>query len=315
MALSESSKIVLLIGGVGGAKLALGLSSILPPEQLTIIVNVADDFHQYGLKICPDLDTITYTLSGIVNTEFGWGIKNDTSNMLHALKQYYDVDEWFQLKDRDLATHLLRTQKMSQGETLTEVTHFLTSALNIKHQILPVSDDTISTIIDTQEYGELSFQEYFVKHRWKPRMRRLYYRNIENASLSPKVVEALKTSNLVIFGPSNPWLSIAPIINIPGFKDLVQENNIPCLAVTPIVGGKAIKGPAAKIMSEMELDVSAKSVAEYYQDLVTYFVNDVRNQTIELQGVISTKFDTIMNNNEDKINLSRNILYWLKGMR
>jgi LPPG:FO 2-phospho-L-lactate transferase len=315
---ADGRRVVVLVGGVGGAKLAYGLAQILPPEQLTVIVNVADDFWHYGLRICPDLDTIMYTLSGLVDKTNGWGVAGDTTQMLDALRSYGEAG-WFRLGDRDLATHLLRTQMLRDGARLTEVTAHLTRQLGIGCTVLPVSDDPIATMVDTVEYGELDFQTYFVRHRWQPQVKRLRYQGIEQATITPEVQRAISNADVILFGPSNPWLSIAPILDVPGMRDALLAAPVPRVAVTPIIGGRAVKGPAAKLMAELGLEVAPQTVAAYYGQVITGFIVDVSDaeadandgdaeENLQSFGIQPEKLNTMMNNDEDKINLARQLL-------
>ena len=207
----EDKNVVVLVGGVGGAKLALGLTHILPPEKLTIIVNTGDDFWYYGLRICPDLDTVMYTLSELVHPEQGWGIHNESLVTMEALKKFGE-ESWFLLGDKDLATHLVRTKRLREGQTLTTITQDLTTALGIQHSVLPMTNAPVATMVDTAEYGELDFQTYFVRYRWQPTVYKLWYKDIDAATISEEVKKALQHADVLLIAPSNPWLSITPII-------------------------------------------------------------------------------------------------------
>lgn len=313
MALNDT-RVLLLVGGVGGAKLALGLAHLLPPENLTILVNTGDDFWHYGLRICPDMDTLLYTLSGRVDANQGWGLKGDTTQVLDSLRVYGE-EPWFRLGDQDLATHLLRTQWLRERIRLTEIVQRLADKMRIAPHVLPMSDDEIATMIDTVEYGELGFQTYFVKHRWQPRLRGIRCMGAEEARPTPEVLAAIDSADVIIIGPSNPWLSIAPILSVPGLRDALVARDVPRVAVTPIVQGQAIKGPAAKLMAELGYDVSAEAVAAYYGELLTGFVYDMRDgnmpETINFQTVA---FDTMMMVDEDKVRLAQEVLSWtMKG--
>lgn len=304
-------KIVVLVGGVGGAKLALGLQAIVPPENLTIIVNTGDDFWHYGLRICPDLDTVLYTLSGRVNQEFGWGLADDSTVMLEHLRAL-GGDAWFKLGDKDLATHLFRTQLLREGYRLTEIVKRLAQAMGIQATILPMTDSEVATIVETVEYGKLEFQEYFVRHRWQPTVKALEYRGATTAQLSPEVSLALQNADIILLAPSNPWLSIAPILAIPNMRALLTAKAIPRVAVSPIVQGMAIKGPAAKLMAELGYEVSPRAVADYYQDLLTAFIYDERDPAWQSHGLELLSLDTIMLSHEQKIALAQRILNWLE---
>ncbi len=305
--------IVALVGGVGGAKLAHGLAQILPPERLTVIVNTGDDFWHYGLKICPDLDTVMYTLAGIVDRTNGWGIAGDTRAMLGAMGRFGETP-WFGLGDQDIATHLLRTQAIRSGETLTQVTRRLAGALGIKPVLLPMTDAEMPTMIDTVEYGELEFQVYFVKHRWQPTVRAIRCANTASASVSADVTAALERADAILIAPSNPWLSIAPILAVPGMRDLLCRRDIPRVAVSPIVDGKAVKGPAAKLMAELGYgEVSPRTVAAYYRGLINGYVYDERDagQPIHEEDMRMVTFDTIMTTEGHRAVLAEKILHWI----
>ena len=306
-------KIVVLVGGVGGAKLALGLSHIVAPENLTLIVNTGDDFRHLGLKICPDLDTVMYTLAGVVNPEFGWGLQNDSTTTLNTLEKHYNFEPWFRLGDKDMATHLLRTNMLNEGHTLTEVVSFLSEQIGVKPTMLPMTDNDVPTIVETSDMGSLGFQEYFVKYRWQPIIKSIRHEGHEKASISESVRSALELADMIIIAPSNPWLSIAPILSIPHMRDLITSLNIPRVMVTPVIGGAAVKGPTAKIMGELGLDVTAESVAHYYGDVITGFVNDKQNPELVLKGIKTIQFDTLMTDLDDKMKLAQSILDWIGG--
>jgi LPPG:FO 2-phospho-L-lactate transferase len=312
VALKDTGRIVVLVGGVGGAKLAHGLAQILAPGQLTIIVNTGDDFWHYGLRVCPDMDTVMYTLSGLVDKTNGWGVAGDTRAMLGALRRYGE-DTWFGLGDQDIATHLLRTQALQRGERLTLIMRRLTSALSIPHPILPMTDAPVATRVDTVEYGELEFQEYFVRYRWQPTMKGIRFDGVDAASLSPEVSEALAQADAILFGPSNPWLSIAPILAVPGMREALTARNVPRVAVTPIVDGQAIKGPAAKLMAELGYQVSPHTVADYYGNVINGFVYDKRDAALDLKGVRATTLDTVMQTEQDRARLALEVLNWLES--
>jgi LPPG:FO 2-phospho-L-lactate transferase len=308
------NRLVLLVGGVGGAKLAYGLSQILSPGQLTVIVNTGDDFWHYGLKICPDLDTIMYTLSNRVDKQQGWGIANDTTQMLTALNLYGE-DTWFRLGDIDLATHLLRTHLMSQGQSLSQVMAHLADVLEIDHAILPMTDDEVATVIDTVEHGEMAFQTYFVRERWQPTIKALNYQGATHARASSEALDAIASADAIVVGPSNPWLSIAPMLAVSDLKAAILARDVPRVAVSPIVGGKAIKGPTAKIMRELEIEPKAVEVALYYGELINGFVYDIADDPIELPGLRLTQRQTVMKSDHDKIALAESLLNWIDDGR
>lgn len=302
------SKVVALAGGVGGAKLVLGLSRIIPAGDLSIIVNTGDDFIHCGLYICPDLDTVMYTLAGESNEITGWGRKNETWNCLNELT-LLDPDTWFRLGDRDLAIHMERTRLLGLGKTLTEVTKILYSKLRIAHRIYPMTDDRFSTVITTKQYGDLPFQEYFVKYQFQPIMERIKLLGAETAKLNPETRKSLEEADVVIICPSNPWLSIEPILAIEDTMDIISRKT--CVAVSPIVGHEAIKGPAAKIFNEKGIRPCAAEVAKIYKDLIDGFVLDIKNldeaEEIRRWGIIPLVTDTIMRDEENKIRLGKEV--------
>ena len=309
MALARN--IAVLIGGVGGAKLASGLVEVVPPERLTFIVNTGDDFWHMGLKICPDLDTLMYTLAGLANPESGWGLKDDSTAALDFLAQRYQVEPWFRLGDKDLATHLLRTQMLGDGGSLTQATACLVERLVIRAAVLPMCDEDLPTMVDTVEDGELGFQEYFVKRAWAPVVRAIRHENRERAKLTTQVRAALTSAEIVLIAPSNPWLSIAPILASPGMRDLLSQLRAPVVAVTPIIRGDAVKGPTAKIMRELGLEASAGAVARFYQGIISGFVDDIRNEPADFADMRSIQLDTLMNDQADKVALARATLDWI----
>jgi LPPG:FO 2-phospho-L-lactate transferase len=309
VALIETAKVVVLVGGVGGAKLAHGLAQILPPENLTVIVNTGDDFWHYGLKICPDLDTVMYTLSGLVDKTNGWGVGGDSTRLLEALGRYGETP-WFRLGDQDVATHLLRTNWIQAGERLTTITGKLNKALGVNCTVLPMTDATVSTMLDTVEQGELEFQPYFVRYRWQPTVKAIRYAGIEAATVSAEVCAAILAADVILIGPSNPWLSIAPILSVSGMRNLLVSRNVPRVAVSPIVGGKAIKGPAAKLMAELGYTVSAETVVQVYGNAITGFVYDETDADLRIAGLDAVTFNTVMQSDADRASLARHILEW-----
>jgi len=266
--------IVALCGGVGGAKLADGLQQCLAPGTLAIIVNTGDDFEHRGLPICPDLDTVLYTLAGVANAEQGWG-RADESWRVQAEWQALGLDSWFQLGDRDIALHLHRRELQSQGMTLTQIARVLALEMHVPSDLLPMCDAPAPTIV-LSEQGEMSFQEYFVKHRCRPVARGFRYGAEECGTLSPEIRRALQDEHLegIIVCPSNPYLSVEPILRVPEMRELLVRAQAPILAVSPIIGGAAVKGPAAKIMHELELDVSPLAIARAYRDFVDVMLID-----------------------------------------
>lgn len=308
---------VVFAGGVGGAKLSDGMARSIEPRSLTIIVNTADDFELYGLHISPDVDTVMYTLAGIANPETGWGICGDTFQNFDMLKQY-GVSPWFHIGDRDLATHLLRTQMMRDGATLFEATQTLAKRLGVEPRILPMTNDTVRTIVDTDE-GLFAFQEYFVKLRWQPEVRGLIYEGAEEAEPLPDVLRAIERADTIVIAPSNLYLSIDPILAVPGIKDALLNAGAPIIAVTPIIGGEAVKGPAAKLMRELGTESSAVAVAQHYAEFLNGFVLDERDAElkprIEAMGLGVLVTDTIMKNSDDRARLACEVVTFADRLR
>lgn len=300
-------QVVLFVGGVGGAKLALGLYRILPPSALTIVVNTGDDFWHYGLRVCPDTDTVLYTLSGRVDPVNGWGIANDTTVTLDALRTLGEAP-WFNIKDRDIATHLLRTEMLRRGHTLTQITARLAEAQGVTCRVLPMSDHFVETRVHTAEHGWLDFQEYFVRYRCQPRVLDVRYEGAEHARMTSQVAEALQRAELIVFAPSNPWLSILPILSVPRMRDAIQQARALRMAVTPIVEGRAIKGPAAKMMAELGYEVSYETVARFYAEVVDLFVYDQRDAYRPLPKPHLVAQDTIMTDEASKIRFAQDVL-------
>lgn len=298
-------KIVCLAGGVGGAKLADGLAQIVPPENLTIIVNSGDDFKHLGLTICPDLDTVMYTLAAVANAETGWGRSGESWRTVEEVGRLAGPG-WFNLGDLDLATHLVRTQMLRDGESLTAVTRHLCRQFNIHPAILPMSDQPAPTLIETDE-GSLPFQVWFVKEKWQPPVRRVVLP--DDVRATPAVLQALENAELVLIAPSNPFVSVAPILNVYPIRAMIEDLPRAVVAVTPIIGGQAVKGPAAKMMREMNMPVTARSVAEYYGDLIDGFVYDQKDAGL-LDGldVVPLCSDTLMRNPADRARLAQDVL-------
>lgn len=298
-------KIVCLAGGVGGAKLADGLKQIVPPKNLTIIVNTGDDFEHLGLTICPDLDTVMYTLGGVANPETGWGRAGESWRAMGAVGQLAGPD-WFNLGDLDLATHLVRTQMLKDGESLTAVTRHLCHQFNIQPAILPMSDRPAPTLIETDD-GTRPFQVWFVKERWQPPVKRVVLP--EDIRATPGVLKAMEHADLVLIAPSNPFVSVEPILNVYPIRAMLEDLPQAVVAVTPIIGGQAVKGPAAKMMAEMNLPVTARAVAEYYGDLIDGFVYDQQDAG-SLDGVTVAQLcvDTWMHTADDRARLAQDVL-------
>jgi LPPG:FO 2-phospho-L-lactate transferase len=305
-----SGHVVALCGGVGGAKLAHGLAMALPPEELSVIVNTGDDFRHLGLYICPDLDSVLYALAGLADPVRGWGRRDETWAFMEALKGL-GGESWFQLGDRDLAVHVERTWRLTHGATLSAVTAHLSRTLGIAPRILPMSEDPVRTRVLTSE-GWLDFQEYFVRRQCRPAVREFAFAGAEAAQAQPDALAALQRADLraVIICPSNPFVSVEPILAVPGIRAALERAGAPVIAVTPIIGGKAIKGPAAKMMAELGLEVSAAAVAHRYADLLDGFVID-RSDAAPPPATAGIRFfsaATLMNSAEDRLRLARGVL-------
>jgi len=301
-------KIVALAGGVGGAKLADGLAQIIPPEDLTIIVNTGDDFEHLGLYICPDLDTVCYTLAGLANPETGWGRTDESWNAIENMTQLGGPD-WFNLGDRDLGTHLERTRRLNAGQPLTQITHDFCAAWGIKHTVLPMSDDPVPTIVLSDE-GELPFQEYFVHRKCEPIVNGFRFQNVEMAAPAPGVIAAIQEADLIVICPSNPWVSIDPILALPNLKSEISSH--PVVAVSPIIGGKAVKGPVVKMYAELGIQPSALAVAKHYQDILDGFVFDIidKNLVSEIKklDVSILTVDTLMKSPTQRKRLAQDVI-------
>ncbi|GAB4454983.1 MAG: 2-phospho-L-lactate transferase [Anaerolineae bacterium] len=312
---SNFGNVVALAGGVGGAKLAYGLYQIVPPENLTIIVNTGDDFEHLGLHISPDLDTVMYTLAGVANPATGWGVKDESWNMMAALARY-GQPTWFQLGDRDLATHLLRTKWLREKYPYNWVTRELCQRLGVRCTVLPMSEAMVRTMLMTDQ-GELAFQEYFVQQQCRPVVRSIRFAGAEQAQPSREVASALRNADVIIFCPSNPLLSLDPILALPNMRRIIAASRVPKIAVSPIVGGAALKGPAAKLMAELGQDVSPLGVARHLQDVLTGFVLDHVDQAyqeaVSELGLRSLVTGTVMLNDEDRVRLAREVLAFAAG--
>lgn len=298
--------IVALAGGVGGSKLVLGFSKVLPVDQLGIIGNTGDDIELFGLRICPDLDTITYTLSGMVNPCTGWGIREDSFVCLETIVKL-GAPGWFKLGDQDLATHLWRTLQLKQGLSLTQATENICVSLGVGQTILPMTDSYVPTYVLTDQ-GELHLQEYLVREACRPTIREFKFTNIKQARPAPGVADMIMGAQAVFLCPSNPFISINPILAVPGLKKLLHSTKAPIIGVTPIVEDRAIKGPAAKMLRELGYPVSPTSIAHIYQDFLDCFVLDKRDmvlrEEIEALNIKVLSADTLMESLEDKIELA-----------
>ena len=303
-------KVTALGGGVGGAKLMIGLDRSVPPEDLTAIINTGDDAVIYGVHVSPDVDIVTYWLAGLADVQRGWGIKDDTFSIVAALKAL-GQEAWFQLGDRDFATCLVRTARLRAGASMTTITDEIRRHLKVRPRILPMSDDAVRTSFVTADGRRLEFQEYFVKERHRPDIAEVILNGIEEAKPAPGVLDALNDADIVVLCPSNPVISIGPIVGLPGVRDALREHPR-VIAVSPIVRGAALKGPADKLLEAVGAEASAAGVAHLYSDFVDTFVFDRVDEShraeIEAAGVEAVALDTIMDNPSASEQLARGIL-------
>jgi LPPG:FO 2-phospho-L-lactate transferase len=300
-------KIVALAGGVGGAKLAHGLAQIFNPEDLTVIVNTGDDFEHYGLYISPDLDTVCYTLAGLANPDTGWGRFGETWNVIENAKKLGGPG-WFNLGDQDLGTHLERTRRLKEGASLSQITRDFCKAWGVEHTVLPMSDQPVRTMVDTDE-GELAFQEYFVHRRCEPHVKGFRFDGVDVAEPAAGAYEALQSADAVVICPSNPWVSIDPILRV------IPKIEKPVYAVSPIIGGQTVKGPAAKMYRELGIEPSALAVANHYRNLLSGFILDTTDAHL-VESVKGLKMqvlatDTIMGNTDDRKQLAMKVLKFI----
>ena len=301
-----------LSGGIGGAKLALGLEHIFNSTKLMIAGNTGDDFEHFGLNISPDLDTLLYTLSGKSDLERGWGLANETWSFMKAMKEI-GGETWFQLGDRDLAIHVERTRRLKEGERLSLITSSFCRKFGVKSHIVPATDDSLKTLVKTPK-GILSFQHYFVRDQCRPKILGLKYEGLENAQPCPALEEALESSLLetVVLCPSNPFLSIDPILAVKGVREKLKSSNARVLAVSPIVGGDAVKGPTANNLRDLGFSVSAYTIAKYYSDFIDGFMLDKEDENeisrIESLGIQVGLADTVMTDLQSKIKLAEDVL-------
>ena len=306
---AHSGDVLALCGGIGGAKLALGLYRVLETGRLTLVVNTGDDFEHLGLNISPDLDTVLYTLAGLANPERGWGRAQETWEFMAALRQL-DGAAWFQLGDRDLAMHVLRTNWLRSGKTLTEFAAHMARQLGISARILPMTDAAVRTIIDTSE-GHLPFQHYFVRRHCEPAVRGIRFEGATEAGPASGLVELIgsQTSRAIVICPSNPYLSIDPILAVPGIAAALGASTAPVVAVSPIIGGQAVKGPTGKIMSELGIAPTTKAIAAHYRGLIDGLVIDENDADERGQfdvPVLVTR--TLMNDITDRERLARDVV-------
>lgn len=302
-----AKRIVALAGGVGAARFLAGLVRVIAPERLLVIGNTADDAEIHGLHISPDLDTVTYTLAGLADPARGWGLEGESFRCLQALGRL-GAETWFQLGDCDLATHLYRTERLRQGATLSQVTREIATALGVRACVLPMSDQPVRTRVATRR-GDLDFQTYFVRRRTRDAVLGVRLEGAEEARPAPGVLEAVRAARAVVVCPSNPIISIGPILAVPGMREALRDTRAPVAAISPIVGGRALKGPAARMMRSLGLRASALQVAELYQDFLDVFVLDRADQALAAQvealGMRAVVTNTIMTGPEEKRALAR----------
>lgn len=311
--------IVALAGGVGGARLSAGLAATLPLKALSVIVNTADDFQHLGLAISPDLDTVMYTLAGLENAEQGWGLREETWHAMGALEKL-GGETWFRLGDRDLATHIERTRRLAAGEPLSRITEQLARALGVTARLLPMSDDPVRTLVETDE-GTLAFQDYFVRRRCEPRLVEVRFAGSERARAAPACIEALADPALeaIVLAPSNPYVSVAPLFSVSELARAIDRRRVPLVAVSPIVGGRAIKGPAAKMMGELGVEVSALGIARHYAGRIDGLAIDDADRAlapaIEALGMAVLVTDTIMRDGPSRRRLAEATLAFAGHLR
>ena len=306
-----------LSGGVGGAKLVLGLSQVLNNDDFMTIVNTGDDFVHLGLQICPDIDTLIYTLAELVDQERGWGLKDESWNFLDKTK-LLGGESWFNLGDKDLATHVHRTQRLAKGENLTSITKNLASSFGVEAKIVPMTNDLVSTVVETRE-GDLAFQHYFVRDRCLPIVKRFRFEGIKSSVINPSIKEYGEENNksAVLLAPSNPFVSIDPIIGVPGMTEELVKMKGPKIAISPIVNSKAIKGPAAKMMQELGIPSTSIEVTNHYKGLIDAVVIDhadaALSEKIEDMGIKVFVTNTVMHSLKEKITLANECLNFIEG--
>lgn len=304
------TRIVALAGGVGGAKLAVGLSKVLPPADLTVVGNTGDDETFFGLHVSPDLDTLMYTLAGLADPERGWGLAGETFRALGMLRRYGEP-AWFNIGDQDLATHIMRTRLLREGRTLTEVTRMLAQRLGVQCVLAPMADEPVRTMVQTDQ-GELAFQEYFVHRRCEPRVTDVRFRGAERSRMSPAFAEALAKAQAVVYCPSNTIVSIGPFLAVPGVRDALQTFRGPRIAVSPIIGDKALRGPAAKMLEELKEDVSCVGVAKRLAGLCDVLLIDPVDAglggAVRRTGMDAVTRNIIMETPDDRVRLAREVM-------
>lgn len=301
-------RIVVLCGGVGAAKLLQGLVKVVAPNSVTAIVNTGDDLSLHGLHICPDIDTVIYTLGNEINPDTGWGLRDEGWRAMDMLAMYGGID-WFRLGDRDIGTHLFRTQRLSEGATLSEVTREIAAKWGVGVNVIPMSNDPVRTIVTTVRGEDLNFQDYFVRLAHDVEIASIKFQGHETARPAPELISEILEADIILVAPSNPLVSIAPILSIAGIRDVLQKRRKDVIAISGIIGGKALKGPAGRLLNELGYEASAAAVAEIYKDIAgTFVIDDVdkherkRIQELGLNCIIT---DTVMTNSTKAADLCR----------
>lgn len=311
--MGKGGHVLALSGGVGGAKLAAGLAAVLPPEQLTIVVNTGDDFEHLGLTICPDIDSVVYALAGLNDTRRGWGVVDESWRAMEMLGRLGEA-QWFNLGDRDLAMHLARSWRLRAGDTLSSVTARLTAELGIAHRLAPMSDSSVRTQVETGQ-GWLDFQRYFVAEQCRPAVRAIRFAGTPGAPMSPALAQALARKDLaaVVICPSNPFLSVDPILAVDGMREALASLAVPRIAISPLVGGKAIKGPLSKLLQEIGSGSDNAAIVRHYKGLVDHYIIDACDaadaEGLRAMGLSVTVTGTVMKQASDRENLARAALH------
>ena len=309
-------RIVVLCGGVGAAKLLQGLVKVVAPNSVTAIVNTGDDLSLHGLHICPDIDTVIYTLGNEINPDTGWGLKDEGWRAMDMVAMYGGID-WFRLGDRDIGTHLFRTQRLSEGATLSEVTREIAAKWGVGVNVIPMSNDPVRTIVTTVRGEDLNFQDYFVRLAHDVEIASIKFQGHETAHPAPELISEILEADIILVAPSNPLVSIAPILSIAGIRDVLQKRRKDVIAISGIIGGKALKGPAGRLLNELGYEASAAAVAEIYKDIAgTFVIDDVdkherkRIQELGLNCIIT---DTVMTNSTKAADLCRTTFEEIAG--
>jgi LPPG:FO 2-phospho-L-lactate transferase len=302
-------RIVALAGGVGGAKLAHGFSKILKTDEFSVIVNTGDDFSHFGLTICPDIDTVCYTIAEKSNPLTGWGREHEKFTVFETLKEF-GAPDWFLLGDKDLALHLERTRLISEGKTLTDATVQICGFLGVSHSILPMTNDRVRTMVQTHEYGEIPFQEYFVKYKYQPKTSGFRFDGVDKAIPTLEILSTLNNADLIVICPSNPFVSINPILSLPGIRDIMKQKFV--IGVSPIIGGSAIKGPLGLMLADQNQSIHPKSVAEMYKDFLNIFIIDHQDDWVGIaldpSSIIIKKEAILIPDIHTRINLANKII-------